>query len=538
MANAIGNNGGRLYSFGAQPVLIDCNFIVDATNGNGFGIRSLKGQGVRNVYMATSASFTGTTHTGTKVVDSISGGTSSLVVGMPVATTDLPAGATIASITSSSAITLSIAATTGHAGATITYVGVGNPLLNTGVATTSAGLAWIQLRSNYNRYLGGFSGFVSPTTGSPLAIDASDAALTVGSPYIIATVGHGPAGVVTIAPVADSSGSLAGTYFMLYDSYGNSFCIYCIVNGVGRAPNLGPALNPSQIASGARGLSYVPLVLATDAAATDITTALSTLINALPSGIAGTFSFTTSGGGGATLTCTSTANLPVAGIPQDGSATIPVGNGTPGVPQSIWFTISSGSATAGSVWTDGSGNLYTVSTTLSSGTTLKTSGYQAPSPSAGTLTFVSGTGASTALTYSAAVSGLATGWTFAQTVSDTNLQDWNAVGLPPGMTPTVGQGFVAKATGAGGSTGTVIAPGVSGIVSIEVVGDPNQTLAPQLQIGGQQKAGGWILVQFHADTSASVTTKIPKAPANGSVVGMSFYVDARLSPSNINTTGN
>ena len=535
MANAIGNNGGRMYSFGAQPVLIDCNFVVDSTNGNGYGVRNLKGQGVRNVYMATSASFTGTTHTGTNVVDSISGGTSSLKVGMPVATTDLVAGATIASITSSSAITLSVAATTGHAGATITYVGVGNPLLNTGVATTSAGLAWIQLRSNYNRYLGGFSGFVSPTTGSTIAIDASDAALTIGSPYIIASVGHGPAGVVTIAPVADSSGSLAGTYFMLYDSYGNSFAIYFIINGVGSQPNLGPALSPAQVASGARGLTYVPITGATNAAAATLGAALVVAINKLQSGINGTFSFTSSGT--STVTVTSTANLPLAGIPQDGSATIPVGNGTPGVPQSIWFTISSGSASAGSVWTDGSGNLYTVSTTLSSGTTLKTSGYQAPSPAAGTLTFVSGSGASTALAYSAAVSGLATGFTFAQTTSDTNLQDWNAVGLPAGMTPAVGQGFVAKATGAGGSTGLVIAPGVSGITSVEVIGDPNLTLAPQPQ-GGTPHSGGWILVQFLADTSASVTTKIPAAPTNGSVVGMSFYVDARLSPSNINTTGN
>lgn len=41
------------------PVLIDCNFIVDSTNGNGLGIRSLKpsgaASGVANVYMHTSA---------------------------------------------------------------------------------------------------------------------------------------------------------------------------------------------------------------------------------------------------------------------------------------------------------------------------------------------------------------------------------------------------------------------------------------------------------------------------------------------------
>lgn len=37
-----------------MPVQIDCNFIVDSSNGNGLGIRSLKGPGVLNVFMHTS----------------------------------------------------------------------------------------------------------------------------------------------------------------------------------------------------------------------------------------------------------------------------------------------------------------------------------------------------------------------------------------------------------------------------------------------------------------------------------------------------
>lgn len=448
MANALGNNGGRMYSFASQPVLIDCNFIVDSTNGNGLGQRSLKGQGVRQVYMNTQNSF---------------------------------------------------------------FAGASNP---------APGYAWINLKSNYCRYLGGFSGFVSPVAGSTLAIDST--ALTVGNPYIVASVGQGPKGVATISPVADSSGSLAGTYFMLYDSYGNSFCIYLIVNGVGSAPNLGPALSPAQIASGMRGLTYQPLVLATNASVDVITTALSTLINALPSGIVGTYSFTTSGAGTSTLTVTSTLNAPLSGIPQDGNIAIPANNG---IPLPIYFTIASGSASAGSVWTDGNGNLYTVSATISSQTLLKTSGYQAPIPAAGTLTFVSGTGASSPLSYSAAVAGLATGFSFALSVNDTNLQDWQGIGLPKGLTPTVGQSFIASASGAGNSSGLVIAPGVSGVQSVEVIGDPNQSIGPLPQ-GGSAHEGGWILVQFLSNGGAT-------APANGSVVGMSFYVDAKQSPSNI-----
>lgn len=45
----------KLYTGHVMPVLVDCNFIVDSTNGNGLGIRSLKGPYVSNVYMHTSA---------------------------------------------------------------------------------------------------------------------------------------------------------------------------------------------------------------------------------------------------------------------------------------------------------------------------------------------------------------------------------------------------------------------------------------------------------------------------------------------------
>jgi hypothetical protein len=44
-------------------------------------------------------------------------------------------------------------------------------------------------------------------------------------------------------------------------------------------------------------------------------------------------------------------------------------------------------------------------------------------------------------------------------------------------------------------------------------------------MGGSPNVGGWIIVQFLAATSSSVTTLIPTAPAAGSVVGMSFFVD-------------
>ncbi len=55
MANRNWASGGKIYSGHIQPVLIDCNFIVDSSNGNGLGLRSLKGPYVQAAYMHTSA---------------------------------------------------------------------------------------------------------------------------------------------------------------------------------------------------------------------------------------------------------------------------------------------------------------------------------------------------------------------------------------------------------------------------------------------------------------------------------------------------
>jgi len=44
-----------MYTGHVMPVLLDCNFVVDSTNGNGLGIRSLKGPYIQNVFMHTSA---------------------------------------------------------------------------------------------------------------------------------------------------------------------------------------------------------------------------------------------------------------------------------------------------------------------------------------------------------------------------------------------------------------------------------------------------------------------------------------------------
>jgi hypothetical protein len=104
----------------------------------------------------------------------------------------------------------------------------------------------------------------------------------------------------------------------------------------------------------------------------------------------------------------------------------------------------------------------------------------------------------------------------------TTLAQWQAAGVPLGLTPSVGMSFVAIATGAIGGTGTVEVPGISGITSIEVIGDPNQSI---YNLSVAANGGAWVLLQCLAPTSSSVTTLIPTAPANNSVLGMCFRFD-------------
>lgn len=115
-----------------MPVVVDCNFIVDHTNGNGLGIRSLKGPYVQNVFMNTNQT--------------------------PGAGNTNPASPGIA---------------------------VTNP-------NPAAGTIIVQLQDNYNRVLTSSYSVISPL-GSNLKVDLSDAALTVGVAYVITILGDATA---------------------------------------------------------------------------------------------------------------------------------------------------------------------------------------------------------------------------------------------------------------------------------------------------------------------------------------------------------
>lgn len=110
------------------------------------------------------------------------------------------------------------------------------------------------------------------------------------------------------------------------------------------------------------------------------------------------------------------------------------------------------------------------------------------------------------------------------TVGTTTVAAWQALGLPPGLVPTVGQSFIAATATAGSGTGTVQAPAAAGagITAVDVIGDPNQSISnSSIAANG----GAYVLVRFSAATSSSVTTLVATAPANNSTIGMTFNFD-------------
>lgn len=160
--------------------LLDCNFIVDPANGNGYGVRSLdKGGRIAKVFMNSTAAITGTVATTANAITSIAQGTSALQVGMPVQGTGIPAGTTITAITSSSAVAISATPTGNHSSESITYQAVGSP-------NPAPGLILIQLQDNYNDYRFGGMGMVSPVSGTPILVTTG---VTAGTAYVIVSLG-------------------------------------------------------------------------------------------------------------------------------------------------------------------------------------------------------------------------------------------------------------------------------------------------------------------------------------------------------------
>lgn len=129
------------------------------------------------------------------------------------------------------------------------------------------------------------------------------------------------------------------------------------------------------------------------------------------------------------------------------------------------------------------------------------------------------TATSTAIDNSALTAGQAYVITI---VGDSTTAQWQAVGLPAGITPAVGVSFVATAVGAGAGTSTsrVQLPTTSGIYGVELVGNPGVMLSSS---SIASNGGAWLLMQFMAPTftaGAYTPAGTNSAPAfTGSALG-------------------
>lgn len=116
-------------------------------------------------------------------------------------------------------------------------------------------------------------------------------------------------------------------------------------------------------------------------------------------------------------------------------------------------------------------------------------------------------------------SGLTAGTAYVITVlGDALLADWQAIGVPKGLTPAVGLSFIASSTGAGASATARVAPSAATgtvIAQMEGVGDANLSLSP---IPGQQPQAGQLIVQTRNYSNAIA------APADGSVISLNFLM--------------
>jgi hypothetical protein len=94
---------------------------------------------------------------------------------------------------------------------------------------------------------------------------------------------------------------------------------------------------------------------------------------------------------------------------------------------------------------------------------------------------------------------------------NTTTAQWVTAGLPAGLTPAIGQAFVALGAGAG--TGTVQAVGNGGISAVEVVSE--NMLNP---VGLNKGLGGYIVFKTMSSAFALVD------PVNGAKLSMTFIL--------------
>lgn len=189
MANRNWASGGKIYSMHTMPILLDCNFVVDSTNGNGLGIRSLKGPAIANVYMHTSAS--------------------------PAAGNPNPAAGTIL-----------VQLVDNYNRSFSGFNALVSPVSGTPLTSVTAGTAYIIVSlgttTDAQFHAKGVPAGVSPAVGVSFVATATGALGGTGAVEIAAAAG---AGICSIETLGDPNLSIAPD--QLLQSYGASFILQC-----------------------------------------------------------------------------------------------------------------------------------------------------------------------------------------------------------------------------------------------------------------------------------------------------------------------
>lgn len=95
-----------------------------------------------------------------------------------------------------------------------------------------------------------------------------------------------------------------------------------------------------------------------------------------------------------------------------------------------------------------------------------------------------------------------------RTLGSSTQANWETAGVPKGVSAQPGLAFLAAATSTG--SGTVFSPSQSGILTVEVIGDPNMSVT--------QVADPYLIIQTLNDIDA------PANPVDGSVLGITMFL--------------
>jgi len=420
-----GQNGGHFYSNLTAPVEIDCNFVVDSTNGNGLGIRSLKSNGyVKNIFMNTSA------------------GAPALSPAMGTSRTYAILGASAVTNTGSSVLSGNLgiypgSAVTGFPPGTFSGVeNVANVAAQQAQASALAAYTNLQARS------------------------ASTIATELGGQSLAAGVYHAASGTFTLNGTLTLTGSATDVYVFRTDTTFISGATSTPIVSLGsvKASNIYWVVGSSATINSANAGTLPGNVIAL----TSITDTLGGTVNGSLIAL----------NGAVTLSAASNINVqPLAAVPASGSP-----NPLPGYAM---------------IQLNNNYNKYIGGF----------SGFVSPVSSS-----------NVAVNSTSLVLGQAY---VIVSVGSSTLADWQAIGLPAGLVPAVGQSFIAIKSGNGSGSGQVRVPLVSGVNSVEVIGDPNLSISnSNIAANG----GAWLLVQF-------LSNDVLTAPADGSVCGMTFKLD-------------